>query len=145
MNAKPNKSASASTVAIPKFAKIPTCRLSWEGQGWYDNGYSHDQDYEVELKRKNKDTIRFGDYILSPDEAYELYQDLVSATLAVVVQKGNRKHAVQVQTVVQVMIPNPVGVGDIDIPNRFVEEIIAWLRFVLGITPYTDDPNEWEY
>lgn len=131
--------------AMNKFAKVPTARLQWEGQGWYNNGYSHDQDYEVVLKRKNKDTIRFGDYILSPDEAHELYMDLVSAQLAVVVQKGNRKHAVQIQTVVQVTIPNPVGDGDIDIPDRFVEEITAWLRFVLGITPYTDDPDSWEY
>ena len=127
------------------FAKVPKATLSWEGMGWYGNGYPTTQEYELVLKRKDKNTIRFGDYILSPDEAHELYTDLVSATLAVVVQKGNRKHAVQIQTVVQLLIPNPVGNDDVMVPDSYIEEIIAWLRFVLGITPYTDDPNTWEY
>jgi hypothetical protein len=130
---------------VTKFAKIPPATLRWEGLGWYNNGYSHSEEYEVALKRKSKDTIQFGDYILSPTEAYELYTDLVSATLAVVVQKGNRKHAVQIQTVVQVLIPNPVGDGNIDVPNHFIEEIIAWLRYVLGIMLYTADTDIWEY
>lgn len=128
-----------------KFAKIPPATLSWEGLGWYNNGYSHSQEYEFTLKRTGKDAILLGEYALSYDEAYEMYTDLVSAALAVVVQKGARKHGVGVQTVVQVTVPNPDGGDDIDLPNHHIEEVIAWLRYVLGIMLYTDDPKTWEY
>src|SRR6187431_350246 len=100
-----------------KFAKVPTATLRWEGMGWYGSGYPTIQDYELVLKRKSKEYIRFGEYLLSYDEAYELYTDLVSATLAVVVQKGTRKHAISVSTVVQMTVPNPVGNDDLEIPD----------------------------
>lgn len=132
-------------MSITKFAKIPPARLQWDGFGFYDTGYPYDQEYLVELKRRNKDTISINEFVLSPSEAYELYQDLVSATLAVVIQHGNRKHPVQVETVVQIAIPYAVSPGETVIPNHFVQEIIAWLRAVLGITPYTGDAKIWEY
>lgn len=127
------------------FAKVPKATLTWEGLDWYNDGFTRTQEHEVVLKRKSKDEVAFGDHLLNYAEAYELYTDLVSATLAKVIQKGNRKHAVQVQTVVQVTLPNPVGSDDIDLPERFVEEAIAWLRFVLGITPYPANQTTWEF
>ena len=129
---------------MKKFAKIPPARLQWEGVGYYNGGYATMQDYEFTLTRVAKDQITIGEgTVLDYAQAYELYQDLVSAQLAVVIQRGARTHAVTVQTAVQVLIPGEDD--DTEVPRHLIEEVTAWLRHVLDVTPYTGDPETWEY
>lgn len=126
---------------VGQFLAIPTATVSWEGTEEYNSGFTRLHEFEIELAWQGDDQIKVAEHVLTYDQAHALYMDLVSATISTVVQKREKVHPFSVRTRVEVaFFDNGSAPGD-----EAVEEIITWLRFVLGMRVFEGKLDEWEY
>lgn len=131
------------------FLPVPQCSLTWMGSYGYNGGYRGLTEQQIELKVVDQAFISIEEphgvpHLLTPEQAQALLDDLISASAGQMYQKDGRSHPFVVSTKVAVYLTDGAE-EDEPMPGPKVDELMAWLEYVLGHQAWDPRDIEWEW